>query len=72
MVSNWGDNGTYPDISKPRWSPDGTAFTWSDKRGVWVSPAPVRSGGGRCTIHPKLVAAGGNSPDWGVPSVAAI
>jgi hypothetical protein len=69
QLANWGDNMPAPDISVPRWSPDGSAFTWSDSRGVWVSPAPVADAGGNCVIHPTLIAAGGHSPDWGVPDV---
>ena len=69
-LANWGDNGTWPDFSMPRWSPDGTQFTWSDSRGVFVSAAPVAGAGGLCVIHPKLIAAGGNSPDWGLADLA--
>ena len=53
------------ETSQPRWAPDGSAFTWSDAAGVWTSPAPVAGPGGVCTIAPKLIAAGGSSPDWG-------
>ncbi len=67
-LANWGDNMTAPDVSIPRWSPDGTAFTWSDSHGVWVSPAPVASGS-TCVLHPTLIAAGGHDPDWDVPDV---
>lgn len=68
-LGNWGDNTRWPDLSMPRWSPDGTEFTWSDNRGVWVSPAPVAGAGGQCVVHPKLIAAGGNSPSWGLVSL---
>ena len=48
--------------SEPSWSPDGTAFTWADDQGVWVSPAPRA---GSCTLAPRLIAPGGKLPDWG-------
>ena len=67
-LANWGDNQQAPDISVPRWSPDGTAFTWSDSHGVWASPAPVASGS-TCVIHPTLIAPGGHAPDWGAADV---
>lgn len=49
--------------SMARFSPDGSAITWSDDRGVWVSPAPT--GSGACNLSPKLIAAGGRHPSWG-------
>lgn len=68
-LANWGDYGQAPDLSMPRWSPDGTQFTWSDSQGIWVSPAPVNDGSGHCVIHPKLIVAGASYPDWGLPDV---
>ena len=62
-LPGWGDDNAAPDISMPRWSPDGTQFTWADRQGVYVSPAPVAGAGGQCVINPKLIVAGGNSPD---------
>ena len=55
--------------SDPRWSPDGTQFTWEDAQGIWVSPAPVAGQGGACTIQPKLIVPGGKDPDWGPANV---
>lgn len=54
--------------STPSWSPDGTAFTWADDQGVWVSPAPTA---GNCTLAPKLIAPGGSHPDWGAKDLPA-
>jgi hypothetical protein len=57
--------------SSPRWSPDGSQFTWSDSHGVWVSPAPVSDGTpeANCVIQPTLIAAGGSNPDWGAANI---
>lgn len=56
--------------SAPRFSPDGTAITWHDARGVWVSPKPVSSGG-RCALSPTLIVPGGKDPDWGAAALPA-
>lgn len=48
----------------PRWSPDGSQIAWSAPEGVYVSPAPVPSGG-VCQLSPKLVVPGGREADWG-------
>jgi hypothetical protein len=69
-VPGWGENDE-AGRSIPRWSPDATQFTWSDSRGVWVSPAPVAGTSGECVIHPKLIVPGGSSPDWGLPNAGA-
>jgi len=50
----------------PRWSPDGTRIAWSDRQGVWVSPAPAAPG---CALVPRLVAPGGMEADWGPANV---
>lgn len=57
--------------SHPRWSPDGTKFTWSDASGVWVSPAPVSNGASPpvCVLQPTLIAASGSNPDWSAATV---
>ena len=59
------------DDSQPRWSPDGTKFTYGDAQGVWVASAPVRGGDGSCVIDKTLIAAGGKSPDWGPADLPA-
>jgi hypothetical protein len=52
-----------------RLSPDGSMLAWQDREGVYVSPVPPETGGGTCTLQPRLVAAGGSRPDWGVADV---
>jgi len=69
-IANWGDDNQAPDISMPRWAPDGSAFTWTDSQGIWVSPKPVDDGTGTCRLSPKLIVPGGYEPDWGLPDVA--
>lgn len=64
VVANWAEW-----TSVPRFSPDGKQFTWSAKRGVYVSPTPVANANGRCTIHPRPIVRGGLDPDWGVPGL---
>ena len=54
--------------SMARWSPDGSAITWHDDKGVWVSPAPT--GSGTCKLSPKLIAAAGRQPSWGAASIS--
>lgn len=51
--------------SDVRWSPDGTMITWATSQGVWVSPAPRGAPGASCSLSPKLIAPGGEDPDWG-------
>jgi hypothetical protein len=57
--------------SQPRWSPDGTKFTYADASGVWVANAPVRAADGSCSITKTLIAAGGKAPDWGPANLSA-
>lgn len=52
----------------PRWSPDGGMIVWEDPAGVMVSPAPVNQNG-TCVLSPRLIAAGGRTPDWGLKDV---
>lgn len=57
----------------PRWSPDASMIAWDAADGIYVSPAPPESGGGTCTLQPRLIAAGGTKPEWGpidAPTVA--
>ena len=56
------------EVSNPRFSPDGASMTWHDAQGVWSSPISG-AGGGRCSISPKLIAAGGSAPSWGPADV---
>lgn len=63
-----------PDPAFPRLSPDGRQLAWATPAGVFVSPTPTETGGGTCTLQPKLIAPGGTRPDWGpadVPSEPA-
>lgn len=58
-----------------RLSPDGSMLAWQDTAGVYVSPVPTQTGGGTCTLQPRLIAPGGSRPDWGpadVPAAAAV
>src|SRR5215217_4442489 len=57
--------------SQPRWSPDGTKFTYADAQGVWVASAPVRAADGSCIINKTLIAPGGKSPDFGPANLPA-
>jgi hypothetical protein len=57
--------------SQPRWSPDGTKFTYADSQGVWVATAPVRAANGSCIINKTLIAPGGESPDFGPANLPA-
>ena len=43
-------------------------IAWEDPAGVQVSPAPVNQSG-TCVLSPRLIAAGGRSPDWGLKDV---
>ncbi len=54
--------------SRVRLSPDGSMVAWTAPDGVYVSPTPTQTGGVAtvCQLSPKLVAAGGSQPDWGV------
>jgi hypothetical protein len=54
-----------------RLSPDGTMLAWQDRAGVYVSPVPPQTGGGTCTLQPRLIAPGGRRPDWGRSDVPA-
>lgn len=61
-----------PDVrALPRWSPDGSEIVWSTPEGVFVSPAPVPSGG-VCQLAPKLVAPGGREADWGAADLPGV
>jgi hypothetical protein len=51
-------------FSGPSWSPDGSSVAWSDPSGVWV--AAIDPAAPDCAAAPRLVAAGGKEPDWGV------
>lgn len=55
----------------PRFSPGGSMIAWQGPEGIYVSPTPTETGGGTCTLQPKLVAAGGTRPDWGPVDVPA-
>jgi hypothetical protein len=46
--------------SSPTWSPDSTALAWAGKTGIWIKVAAASCS----TSAPKLVIAGGSSPDW--------
>jgi hypothetical protein len=48
-----------------RWAPGGNMIAWEGAGGVYVSPTPTETGGGACTLQPKLIAPGGTVPDWG-------
>jgi hypothetical protein len=63
-----------PDDARPRLSPDGTMIAWSAPEGVMVSPTPTQTGGTEtlCQLSPRLVAAGGKEPEWGIVDVPAI
>ena len=50
-------------LGRPTWSPDGRSLAWSDGAGIWTSPVDL--GAQRCGLTPKLIVAGGASPDWG-------
>jgi len=50
-------------LGRPTWSPDGSSLAWSDAGGIWSSPVDLGAAG--CGLAPKLVLAGGASPDWG-------
>jgi hypothetical protein len=54
--------GTGP-FAKPTWSPDGGTLAWSDGRGIWSSPVDANVEG--CGLAPRLIVAGGATPDWG-------
>jgi hypothetical protein len=60
-----------PDPAYPRLSPDGSQIAWATPEGVFVSPTPTETGGGACTLQPRLIAAGGTRPDWGPADVPA-
>jgi len=62
-----------PDDARPRLSPDGSMISWAAPEGVMVSPVPTQSGGTEalCQLAPKLIAAGGKEPEWGVVDVFA-
>ena len=62
-----------PDGARPRLSPDGSMVAWSAPEGVMVSPTPAQSGGigTLCQLTPKLIAAGGSEPEWGVADLPA-
>jgi hypothetical protein len=57
--------------SQPRWSPDGSKFTYADAQGVWVATSPVRATDGSCIVNKTLIAPGGKSPDWGPADLPA-
>lgn len=48
---------------RPFWSPDGTQIAWNAPDGIYVSPAPVASGG-TCVLQPKLAVPGGSDVHW--------
>ena len=50
-------------LGRATWSPDGRTLAWSDGAGIWSSP--VELGAANCGLAPKLIVAGGASPDWG-------
>lgn len=62
-----------PDNARPRLSPDGSMIAWQAPEGVMVSPTPTQTGGAEalCQLAPKLLAAGGSQPDWGIADVPA-
>lgn len=55
-------------FSGPSWSPDGSSIAWSDRTGVWTSS--INLAAGNCGVSPKLVARGGQAPDWSRASAA--
>lgn len=55
---------------RPVWSPDGSQIAWRGADGIYVSPAPVASGG-TCVLQPKLVVPGGTEPRWASFDVTA-
>lgn len=63
--------GFAPDPAYPRLSPDGSQLAWATPEGVYVSPTPTETGGGACTLQPRLIAPGGTRPDWGPADVPA-
>ena len=48
---------------RPFWSPDGSQIAWNGPEGIYVSPAPVASGG-ICVLQPRLVVPGGSDVHW--------
>ena len=49
-------------LGRPGWSADGRAIAWSD---AGISSSSVDLSRAGCGLAPKLVVAGGASPDWG-------
>ena len=47
----------------PSGSPDGSSVAWSNETGVWTSRVNLPAAG--CGASPKLIARGGQAPDWG-------
>lgn len=56
---------------RARLSPDGSMVAWATAEGIFVSPTPTQTGGigSLCQLTPKLVAAGGSQPDWGIATL---
>lgn len=48
---------------RPFWSPDGSQIAWNAPEGIYVSPAPVASGG-TCVLQPQLAVPGGTDVHW--------
>jgi hypothetical protein len=55
------------DPAYPRLSPDGSMLAWGGPEGIYVSPTPTS--GDTCVLQPKLIAPGGERPDWGAADV---
>jgi hypothetical protein len=55
------------DASSPTWSPDSSAIAYHDKDGIWVQQIPAELSD--CTVHERLLVAGGSDPDWGPADV---